>query len=85
MLENRAEHSVYFQKNLIFPFFFIFCSQENNVEGGKKDKKKKPTTKSIELPLESKTHGYAQTELNNYFEEEVSLRNLLNFSKINFF
>lgn len=38
-----------------------------------KDKKKKPSAKVIELPLEAKTHGYTPTELQNYQEQEVSV------------
>jgi hypothetical protein len=35
-------------------------------------KKKKHRVKTVELPIEAHTHGYSQTELNNYMELEVS-------------
>lgn len=36
-----------------------------------KDKKKKAAAKMIELPLEAKTHGYSQSELQGYQDQEV--------------
>lgn len=38
-----------------------------------KEKKKKPTTKLIELTLESKTHGYSPDDIKKYHDEEVSV------------
>uniref|UniRef100_A0A336MFX0 CSON011762 protein n=1 Tax=Culicoides sonorensis TaxID=179676 RepID=A0A336MFX0_CULSO len=40
-----------------------------------KDKKKKSTTKLVELALDAQTHGYPQTELNKYVEEENRMIN----------
>lgn len=50
--------------------FLLF--QENPDD--KKDKskeKKKVVVKTIELPVEAQTHGYPQTELHSYVEQEV--------------
>jgi heat shock protein len=50
--------------------------EEHNGDPNKKqDKKKKSVTKTIELPLESKTHGYSVTEVNNYIEQECKMIN----------
>ncbi|XP_058053267.1 heat shock 70 kDa protein 4 isoform X4 [Anopheles bellator] len=38
-----------------------------------KDKKKKVTTKQVELTVESQTHGYGTSELHKYFEEEMKM------------
>lgn len=43
--------------------------QQQNVDK-KQEKKKKATTKIIELPLEGNTHGFSTQELNNFFEQE---------------
>jgi hypothetical protein len=47
---------------------------ENQTTSEKKEgtKKKKNRVKTVELPIEAHTHGYSQTELNNYMELEVS-------------
>jgi hypothetical protein len=47
---------------------------ENQTSSEKKEgtKKKKHRVKTVELPIEAHTHGYSQTELNNYMELEVS-------------
>ncbi|XP_058053264.1 heat shock 70 kDa protein 4 isoform X1 [Anopheles bellator] len=37
------------------------------------DKKKKVTTKQVELTVESQTHGYGTSELHKYFEEEMKM------------
>jgi hypothetical protein len=47
---------------------------DSQVTSEKKDvtKKKKQLVKTVELPIESYTHGYCQTDLNNLMELEVS-------------
>nr|QTA73203.1 heat shock protein 70 [Monochamus alternatus] len=42
-------------------------------EEGDKDKKKKQTVKSIELPIESITEGFSQVELNQFTEQEFKM------------
>ncbi|KAG5890080.1 hypothetical protein JTB14_003644 [Gonioctena quinquepunctata] len=42
-------------------------------EGSDKDKKKKHTLKSIELPIESLTNGFSQVELNQFTEQEFKM------------
>nr|XP_032512201.1 heat shock 70 kDa protein 4 isoform X1 [Danaus plexippus plexippus] len=39
-----------------------------------KDKTKKVLVKTIELPIESRTHGFAQHELNTYMEQEGKMQ-----------
>ncbi|XP_026466524.1 heat shock 70 kDa protein 4-like isoform X1 [Ctenocephalides felis] len=38
-----------------------------------KKKEKKITVKSTELPIDAYTHGYTQSDLNNYFEQECKM------------
>ncbi|XP_023018225.2 heat shock protein 70Cb isoform X1 [Leptinotarsa decemlineata] len=42
-------------------------------EGSDKEKKKKHTVKSIELPIESLTNGFSQVELNQFTEQEFKM------------
>ncbi|XP_047522374.1 heat shock 70 kDa protein 4L isoform X1 [Pieris napi] len=42
--------------------------------GDKKDKSKKVIVKTIELPIEARTHGFTQTELNSYLEQEGKMQ-----------
>lgn len=51
--------------------FFHFCLFQ--------DKKKKVTTKNIDLTIEGKTHGFVSTELTNYHELEVRFACLVCF------
>ncbi|XP_050071854.1 heat shock 70 kDa protein 4 isoform X2 [Anopheles maculipalpis] len=37
------------------------------------DKKKKVTTKQVELTIDAKTHGFVHAELSKYFEEEMKM------------
>jgi TATA-binding protein-associated factor Taf7 len=52
----------------------LFQDDTENQTSEKKEgtKKKKHRVKTVELPIEAYTHGYSQTELNNYMELEVS-------------
>lgn len=55
--------------------------QENGDD--KKDKskdKKKVVVKTVELPIEAQTHGYSQSELNSYMEQEVC--NIYSFNSL---
>ncbi|XP_052897835.1 heat shock 70 kDa protein 4 isoform X4 [Anopheles moucheti] len=38
-----------------------------------KDKKKKVTTKQVELTIDSKTHGFVHADLSKFFEEEMKM------------
>lgn len=50
-------------------------AQEDNADNDKKDKsKKKFTLKTIELPIDARTHGYTQQDLNNYTEQECKMQ-----------
>jgi hypothetical protein len=52
----------------------LFQDDTENLTGSEKKegtKKKKHRMKIVELPIETHTHGYSQTELNNYMELEV--------------
>lgn len=50
--------------------------QDPQQNGDKKqDKKKKATTKLVELPLDGQTHGFSSQELNNYVEQEGKMIN----------
>ncbi|KAJ8933820.1 hypothetical protein NQ318_002088 [Aromia moschata] len=42
-------------------------------DGGDKEKKKKQTVKSIELPIESLTNGFSQVEINQFTEQEFKM------------
>lgn len=48
---------------------------EGQTQTDKKDaiKKKKQQVKTIELPIEAYTHGYSQSELNNFIEQECKM------------
>ena len=51
---------------------------ENQTSFEKKEgTKKKKHVKTMELPIETHTHGYSQTDLNNYMEQEVSQSSFL--------
>ncbi|XP_063823445.1 97 kDa heat shock protein isoform X1 [Ostrinia nubilalis] len=39
-----------------------------------KDKSKKVIVKTVELPIEARTHGYSQQELNSYMEQEGKMQ-----------
>lgn len=43
----------------------------------KENAKKKKLVKTVDLPIESYTHGYSQVDLNNFLEQEVMDFNLL--------
>ena len=45
---------------------------EKKTPNEKKDKKKKATVRSIDLPVDSKTHSYSRDEINSMMEKEVS-------------
>lgn len=47
--------------------------QDNDDKKDKsKEKTKKVLIKTVELPIDARTHGYSQHELNTYMEQEVS-------------
>lgn len=48
-------------------FFFFNLLQENS------EKKKKQVVKSVELPIESLTHGFSQVEINQFTEQEYKM------------
>ncbi|XP_026491707.1 heat shock 70 kDa protein 4L isoform X3 [Vanessa tameamea] len=52
-------------------------NQEENNDDKKdksKDKSKKVLVKTIELPIDARTHGYAQHDLNSYMEQEGKMQ-----------
>ncbi|XP_050342086.1 97 kDa heat shock protein isoform X4 [Nymphalis io] len=46
----------------------------DNQEDKSKDKSKKVLVKTIELPIDARTHGYAQHDLNAYMEQEGKMQ-----------
>ncbi|XP_047545505.1 heat shock 70 kDa protein 4L isoform X4 [Vanessa atalanta] len=46
----------------------------DNQEDKSKDKSKKVLVKTIELPIDARTHGYAQHDLNSYMEQEGKMQ-----------
>lgn len=54
----------------------LLLFQEGDDKKDKSKEKKKVVVKTIELPIEAQTHGYSQSELNNYQEQEVYSTNL---------
>lgn len=65
----------YVHMNKAFWAILLFQDDaDSQVTSEKKDvtKKKKQLVKTVELPIESYTHGYCQTDLNNLMELEVS-------------
>lgn len=50
---------------------FLYLQAPSTDDSKTKDKKKKPSAKQIELPLDVKTHGYTLVELQSYQDQEV--------------
>ena len=57
---------------LTYDYTFIQEDSEKKTPNEKKDKKKKATVRSIDLPVDSKTHSYSKDEINHMMEKEVS-------------
>lgn len=51
---------------------FLYLQAPSTDDSKTKDKKKKPSAKQIELPLDVKTHGYGLDALHSYQDQEVS-------------
>lgn len=49
------------------------AQEGSNDASAQKDKKKKSTSKIIELPIEAKTHGHSHVELINYHDQEAKM------------
>lgn len=49
----------------------VVCLQSPATDDAKIKDKKKKAVKSIELPLEVKTHGMSAVDLQNYIDQEV--------------
>lgn len=51
------------------------CLQEGNDDkkDKSKDKNKKVLVKTIELPIDARTHGFSLQDVNTYMEQEVML------------
>lgn len=50
----------------------MFQENPDDKKDKSKDKSKKVVVKTVELPIEARTHGYSQQELNVHLEHEVS-------------
>ncbi|XP_052738179.1 97 kDa heat shock protein [Bicyclus anynana] len=49
-------------------------SGDDDKKDKSKDKTKKVVVKTIELPIDARTHGYSQHDLNNYLEQEGKMQ-----------
>ena len=63
---------IFSKKLLTYDYTTIQEDSEKKTPNEKKDKKKKATVRSIDLPVDSKTHSYSRDEINSMMEKEVS-------------
>lgn len=60
--------------NLFSIVLMRYRLQDNTADGNdKKEKKKKQTVKSIELPIDGVTAGFNQAQINLFVEEECKM------------